>query len=294
MPMRLRLAFILGLAAGPGVAETAVDCAGMPDLLRDLSGLSVTAPPAAMAGDWCVMDGARLSAEGAPGITVAQLRARATADGPDILSLAVEARGLRLAATPQDRGMPDWLRDLLRLQSADLRLTLRREVEADRLLLDLARLELSGGTTLDLSGALAEAEIAPRSLLSGRLLQLRVEWRSDGRTLRPALAAWGALLKPGSAEGDAVDAARGALLALAAALPSGAVGEVARKELEAAIRALPQGRGRLTAELVSDLGIGAADLGLLALSRDPAGPDALARFLAGSRLDIDWQPGIVP
>ncbi|NHB76694.1 hypothetical protein [Rhodobacter calidifons] len=294
MAMRLRLALILALAAGPGAAETAVDCARMPDLLRDLSGLAVTAPPAASAEDWCVLDGARLGPDGGPRITAAQLRARATADGPEILSLALEARGLRLAPDPRDPGMPDWLRDLLRLQSGDLRLMLRREVEADRLLLDLARLDLSGGTMLELSGALAGAGIAPRTLPSGRLRQVRLVWRSDGSTLRPVLAAWGARLKPGLAEGAAVEAARAALLALAAAVPAGALGEVARKELESAIRALPQGRGRLTVDLASEGGIGAADLGLLALLRDPSGSDALAQFLAGSRLDIDWQPGILP
>lgn len=292
--MRLRLSLVLALAAGPGAAETPVPCAGMPEVLRDLSGLTVSAPPAAMKGGWCVLDGARLTGAGVPTVAAGKLRARAGAEGAEVLSLEVEGLGLRLAPGLQERDLPGWLRDLLRLQTADLRLALRRDAGGDRLVLEEARLDLSGGSALRVTGELAGAGLSARSLLSGKLRQLRLEWRSDGRTLRPALAAWGASLQPGAEAGEAVEAARAALMALVGALPEAVLGEPGRTALEATVRALPQGRGRLVAELVSDRGIGAADLGLLALSRDPAGPDALARLLVGSGLEIDWQPGIVP
>lgn len=292
--MRLRLALGLALAAGPGAAETPVPCAGMPEVLRDFSGLTISAPPAAMAGGWCVLDGARLMGAGVPTVAAGKLRVRAGAEGAEVLSLEVEGQGLRLAPGLQERDLPGWLRDLLRLQAADLQLALRRDPDADRLVLEEARLDLSGGSALRVTGELAGAGFSARSLLSGRLRLLRLEWRSDGRTLRPALAAWGATLQPGAEAGEAVEAARDALLTLVGALPEAALGEAGRTELEAAVRALPQGRGRLVADLVSDRGIGAAELGLLALSRDSAGPEALARLLAGSRLEVDWQPGIVP
>ncbi len=292
--MRLRLALVLALAAGPGAAETPVPCAGMPEALRDLSGLTVSAPPAAMAGGWCVLDGARLTGAGVPTVAAGRLRARAGAEGAEVLSLEVEGQGLRLAPGLQERDLPGWLRDLLRLQTADLRLALRRDPGEDRLMVDEARLELSGGSALRLSAEASGAGLSARDLPSGRLHRLRLDWRSDGRSLRPALAAWGAAVEPGAEGGAAVEVARGALMALVAALPEAALGEAGRTELEAAVRALPQGRGRLVAELVAERGIGAAELGLLALSRDPASPEALARLLAGSRLEIDWQPGIVP
>lgn len=292
--MRLRLALVLTLAAGPGAGETPVPCAGMPEALRNLSGLTVSAPPAAMAGGWCVLDGGRLTGAGVPTVAAGKLRARAGAEGAEVVSLEVEGQGLRLAPGLRERDLPGWLRDLLRLQTADLRVALRRDAGEDRLLVEEVRLDLSGGSALRVTGELEGAGLSAPSLLSGKLRQLRLEWRSDGRTLRPALAAWGAALQPGAEAGEALEAARAALVALVAALPEAALAEAGRTELEAAVRALPQGRGRLVADLVSDRGIGAAELGLLALSRDPAGPDALARFLGGSRLEIDWQPGIVP
>lgn len=294
MQMRLRLALVLGLAAGPGAGETPVPCAGIPAALRDLSGLTVSAPPAAMAGGWCVLDGARLTGAGVPTVAAGKLRARAGAEGAEVVSLEVGGQGLRLAPGLQEREVPEWLRDLLRLQSADLRLALRRDSGVDRLLIDEARLDLSGGSALRLSAEASGAGLTARDLPFGRLHRLRLDWRSDGRSLRPALTALGAAVQP-EAEGDAaVEAARGALLALVAALPEAALAEAGRTELEAAVRALPQGRGRLVAELVAERGIGAAELGLLALSRDPGGPEALARLLAGSQLEIDWQPGLVP
>lgn len=288
------VALALLLIPGPVAAATPADCDTLVSGVRALTGLDLEAPPAPMDGDWCVLDGTRVAASGAVRIMVARLRLRGSAEAGALQSLEVESEGVRMAPGLRDREMPDWLRDLSRLQTADLRLDLHRDAAADLLRLHEFRLDLSGGSALVLEAEVAGAELESGAVFAGRLTRLRAEWKSDGRTMRPVLAAWGERLEPGAAGTRAADAAREALSALAGALPEAAVPEAAREGLRAAIRALPQGRGRLVVDLVSDRGIGAADLGMLALARDPAGPEALARFLAGSRLDIDWQPGIVP
>jgi hypothetical protein len=146
---------------------------------------------------------------------------------------------------------------------------------------------------LAIEADLAGGGLSAASVLTASVTGLRLRWRNDGRVLRPAMEAAGARLEAGSSGPAAVDAARTALLDLAGALPlQSLVGETA-DALEDLVRDLPQGRGQLTVELTSD-GIGAAQLGLLALSDSPAGPDALARFLAGTAVSIDWQPGIAP
>ncbi|MFN3578295.1 MAG: hypothetical protein ACK4TJ_15105, partial [Tabrizicola sp.] len=128
MRMRLRLALVLALAAGPAAAETPVPCARLPDVLREVSGLTVSAPPAAMQGGWCVLDRARLTGAAVPTVSAGKLRARAGTEGAEVVSLEVEGQGLRLAAGLQERDLPGWLRELLRLQTADLRLALRRDL----------------------------------------------------------------------------------------------------------------------------------------------------------------------
>lgn len=278
----------------PVAAATPADCDALVIGVRTLTGIGLDAPPAPMAGDWCVLDGARVSAASGVRITADRLRLRGRADAGTLMSLEVESRGVRVLPGLGEREMPDWLRDMSRLQTADLRLDLRRDEAADVLRLVDFRLALSGGGALALEAEVAGAGLEPGTVLAGRLTRLRADWISDGRTLRPALAAWGARLEPGADGARAVDAAREALVALAGELPRAAVPEAAQEDLRAALRALPQGRGRLVVDLVSDRGIGAADLGVLALARDPAGSEALARFLADSRLEIDWQPGIAP
>jgi hypothetical protein len=57
---------------------------------------------------------------------------------------------------------------------------------------------------------------------------------------------------------------------------------------------MPQGRGRLRVEFRATEGIGAAQIGIAALSDDPLGPVALARLFQGARVTVDWQPGIAP
>ena len=77
-------------------------------------------------------------------------------------------------------------------------------------------------------------------------------------------------------------------------LPGTSLPDDAAEALAGFVTALPQGRGRLVLDLGSEAGIGAAELGLLALAKDPSGAEALARFLAGARISAQWVPGLSP
>jgi hypothetical protein len=294
MPMRLEVGLILALAlAQPVVAEPA-GCPTLTAALEGATGLALTAPPAPDVAGWCVLDGVRSSGDGDVRVSAETLRLRGEAAGDALVALEVEGSGLRIAPALNNRDMPDWQRDLLRLQSAELRLALRRDEAGDRLLVERARLALSGGGELVVTGEIAGADLAVVSLLAGRLTRLQVRWKNDGRTLRPVMEALGAEVQPGTGGTEAVLAARRALLGLVAALPVGSVDEDGRDALTAFIEALPQGRGTLDLDLASETGIGAAQLGLLLLSDDPAGPKALQRALGAARLNIGWTPGIAP
>jgi hypothetical protein len=283
----------LALLAGPVGAETA-DCAALVTMVEGAAGLDLTAPPAGMQDGWCVMDGARSSGEGSVRVTVERLRLRGEAAGDALLALEIVADGLRVAPSLSDREMPGWLRDFLRLQTAQVDLALRRDEGSDRLLLERGRLGLSGGSELVLTGEVAGAGLSAASLLSGRVTRLAVEWKNDGRTLRPLMEAMGAQLEAGATGTKAALAARAALSGLVGAVPESSLPEDSADALSAFIAALPQGRGRLTLILESGAGIGMAQLGLLALSDDPLGPQALARLFADVAVGADWAPGIAP
>ena len=274
-------------------AQSAVPCAELVGFLESATGLSVQANPAAAEGQWRVLDGARLAGEGAPRITVQKLRMTGAGVG-ELQAREILADGLRVAPALNDRDMPDWLRDLMRLQTADLHLSLRRDEVADTLVLDVGQVALSGGMELTLAAEMAGARLSGPSLLAGRLLALQVDWKNDGRSLRPVMEAFGAKLEPGAKGSRAVDAARAATLALVEALPPDNVPELSAKALGEFVSALPQGRGRLVVNLSSEHGIGAAQLGVLALSDDPGGMQALGRFLYGTRVEATWTAGLTP
>lgn len=286
MRLRLGLALVVGLA-GRILAEPA-SCDRLGQEIRGLAGL--TAPPSGMEDGWCVLDGARTGGEGLR-IAVERLRVRGEVVQDRLTRFSLVAKGLRARPALDDRDMPDWLRDAMRLQSAEVHLILARDEAADRLRLEFGQVKLSGGAEAVVLAEVAGAEIAPDALLRGRLTRLHVQWTNDGRTLRPVMEAGGARLQPGATGDAAVLATRSLLQALVAAMPEASLQAADAKALEAFIRAMPQGRGRLVVNVRSDEGISAVELGLLALARDPTGPEALARLFAGTAVSAKWKPG---
>lgn len=284
-----------GLAL-PAAAETVpMDCARLVGMLEAATGYSIAAPPAGDGGGACVLDGARLKGEaGKPDILVQRLRlGGAAADGVPVL-LTIDLGGLKVTPALGARDVDERLRSLMRLQTLDLRLVGSRNAAEDRLELRDGWLALSGGSEATFSADIKGAELSLASVLTGALTFLAVEWKNDGRLLRPAMEAAGEGLIDSANAGSAVDATRSFLRQIADNLPDALFQGEARAEVEQLIAALPQGRGRLTLGFASEAGIGAAQIGIAALSDDPVGPDALARLLAGSALSVDWQPGISP
>ncbi len=296
--MRVRLGALLVLLASPvvgsPVAAATADCVALVGAVERLTGLTISAPPAGPEGGTCVLDGARLTGEGAPRITLQTLRIGGTVSEGRVQSLDIDGAGLRVAPALIDRDMAGWLRDLLRLQTAEVRLSLRRDDARDLLLLDNGALVLSGGGELRLSGELAGADLSSSSLVAGRVTKLYLEWKNEGRSLRPIMEAAGGALAEGATGSDAVEAARAALLDIAEALPPGSFSGGSLDEVKQLFRDLPLGRGRLVVRMASPDGIGAVQLAFLALADDPSGPKALGQFLAGTSLSVDWQPGLQP
>jgi hypothetical protein len=291
MRSRLALALVLGLVT-PGLADDAPECSALAEAMRDVSGYELVAPPAAPDDVWCVFDGARLTAPQGPELTAKRLRLFGRLADGSLEVLTVEAGGLQLLSKAGAAELPDWLRSATRLQTADLSLSLYRNAAEDVLEVRSAILTLSGGSRIGIDARVRGAELSAASILTGSLTELRLRWRNDGRILRPAMEAAGLALGEAAQGAAPVDAARALLLQIVANLPRENLFGDAGKEAVQFLRALPQGRGRLLLTLTSE-GIGAAELGLLALADDPTGPEALARLMAGSVLVVDWEPGLV-
>lgn len=289
--MRLRLAVLLALLAGPLVAEPA-PCPEVRAALEAATGCRMTAPAAGPDGDWCVFDGAVLQAKGAPDVLVQRLRLRGQVVDGLLTEVALEAAGVRVKPGFGARDMNPTLRETLRLQTADLAFVASAGPEG--LALRDLRLSLSGGTELELEADIAGAGLSVAALVPGRLTRLDLDWRNDGKLLRPGMQAWGEGLADGATGDAGVDAARLALRHLAQNLPPALFTGDGQVRLEAMLDALPQGRGRLRLAFRSTEGIGAAQVGIAALSDDPLGPEALARLFGGAQVTVDWTPGIAP
>jgi hypothetical protein len=286
----LVLALALALALSPlaAAAQEGPDCAALLAGLQGLPGYAVEVPAAAPEDGACVLDGARLTTQ-RPGWPEAKAERVRIAGGAGWISL--EVRGLRLSPRLGERDMDDRLRQLIRLQTVDLTAQLAEtEGGLEVTAFDLA---LSGGTRLTLTARVQGAGLALDTVPGGALTDLALEWRSDGRLLRPVMDLAGEGLA-GESGASAVDAARDALAAVVKALPGAALSDGAREALAAMVADLPQGRGRLDLRLTAPDGIGAAKLGLLALSDAPLGPEALERLLSGATISADWQPGLQP
>lgn len=288
----LALAFGLGLAAsGRVLAQDAPDCAGLVASLTAIDGYEAMIPPSGPDQGWCVLDGATLRSRlpGWPNLSAERLRVR-----PSATEVEVELTGLRITPRLGDRDVDDRVRAILRLQSLDLRLRAVHDPASGVLTLTEAMVELSGGTRLRLEAEIrGAAGLSWTALGQGAVTRAAVDWRNDGRLLRPVMELAGEDLT-GAQDGAAVDAAREALAGLVAALPAAALDKAARKALDALVAALPQGRGRLTLGMTSPDGIGAARIAVAALTGDPLGEKALAAVLEGATITADWQPGLAP
>lgn len=295
MHPRYGITLALGLSS-PVAANTAVDCDVLHRVLEDLSGYSISAPPATAEDIWCVLGQARLTAAGRPDLTLDRLRVMGRgelAEGPPIF-VSVELTGLRLSSKAAERQVPEWLQSAMRLQSADIAFLLYTAQAEDLLNIRAVSVKLSGGMVLELDVQIRSAGMSATSILTGELTELLLRLRNDGRTLRPAMEAAGAALDGGALGARAIDSARAALNRIADALPEDNLFAASREEIMSAIRGLPQERGEFVLRLSSTGGIGAADIGLLALAEDPVSPEALARFLRGTVLNATWQPGLAP
>jgi|GEM_PF-6259515 len=292
----LVLAAMLLLGPAALAEPLPADCARLTAALQSFGGYRMTAAPQAAAGGWCVLDGADFAAAAGdlPDLSVDRLRLRGGVEGAALVRLEVDVAGLRLRPRAEARATDDRLRAVLGLQSADLRLTAVADPAANAVAVRELRLVLSGGTELDLAAAIAGAGLDLASLAGGRLTALQLTWRQDGRLLRPVMERVGAAIAPAATGSLAVDAARGALRGVIAALPEAAFAAADRRALERWAAAVPQGRGQLALSLAMPEGIGAAQLVMLAMADDPAGPAALAALFAGATARVAWHPGLRP
>lgn len=284
---RAAAGLVLAVLAGPALGQSA-PCPALVGSLEALTGVEVTAALAPSGDGWCVLEGAGLRLGEGLGLATGQLRLRGDAAGAVLTRVEVVAKGLRLQSD-LGRAPEPVLRETLRLQTADLALTLTADQEG--LAVRDGTLTLSGGTKLAFAADIAGAALSREALLAGRVTRVTLDWRNDGRLVRPIMQSWGASLVAGASGAAAVDAARLALQRIAGNLPEALFQDDGRDRLADLLDALPQGRGRLRLELLSAEGLGAARLAIAALSDDPLGPEALARLFSGAGVTVDWQPG---
>lgn len=292
------MALVLGLVIpGGAVAELLpADCARLGAGMQALRGWSVTLPPAGSAEGWCVFDGAvlRAKAPDLPDLGVDRLRLRGSVEAADLVALDIDLAGLRLRQSLAASGKHDPIRAMFRLQSADLALSVRLDPGTGTLQVRDLLLRFSGGTEIGLSADIVGATLDMGSLASGRLTALTLDWRLDGRLLRPVMEAVGTGLVANATGSVAVDATRAALRRLLGALPQAMLPDAPRRALDLAVTALPVGRGRLTLSLVVPDGIGAARLIVAGVADDPLAPETLAVLFQGARLAVTWEPGLPP
>lgn len=286
------------LAASGSNAQTAPDCAGLTQALAGAlgatDGYTLTVPPAGPTDGWCVLDGATLRSTGPGRPNLSAERFRLRRDGADGQPrIEIDATGLRVLPVVGDASVDERLRALFRLQTADLSLDATQNETDDRLEVQSLVLRLSGGTELKLSADIRGADLAPASLIGGSVTRLDLQWRSDGRVAGPVMEMAGEAMV-GVGGGASVDAARGALSTVVAALPEAALSDDSRAALVDLVADLPQGRGKLRLSLSSQDGIGAARIAVAALSGDPFGPEALAALFKDARINAVWEPGLAP
>lgn len=292
----LTAAFFLGLSFQAAAETVPADCLALAAAVQSIGGYRMTAPPAGPEAGWCVLDGAVFQAKKAdlPQISADQMRLRGTASEMGLSLIEVSISGLRIRSRIGDRTEGDGLREVLRLQTADLGFQLTLNPAGDTLMVRNVVLRLSGGTELALAADIRGAGLSVASLSGGSLTALELDWRNDGRLLGPVMEQAGMRLDPGLTGDASTGAARSAFAEVVAALPDTIFEEASRAALSRMISALPRGRGRLALSLTTGSGIGASRIILTAFSEDPLGPEAMARLLDGVRIRAVWQAGLGP
>lgn len=281
---------------GAALAEPApAGCAVLAAGLKGIGGWTVTFPLAGSDDGWCIFDGAAFNAvSDLPDLKADRLRLRGAVDGDDLVALDINIEGLRLRQSLNATVADDPIREVFRLQSADLALSVKVDPGQKILRIRDLVLVLSGGTEIAVSADIAGAGLSPESLASGRLTALTVDWRLDGRFLRPVMERIGAKHDPEATGSLAVDATRSALRRVTDALPDAILSDDSRSALDRAVTALPVGRGRLQIALAVPDGIGAARLLVAGVADNPLAPETLALLFEGAMLDVTWEPGLAP
>lgn len=272
------------------VPQARAECGPAAAALSAVEGYAVSVPPAGDDGGWCVLDGAdfRSQRPGWPDLTVERLRLRQSATELDL-----DLQGLRASPRASDGEVDERVRSMVRLQSADLRLRAVHDPAENLLSISGLRFALSGGTTLELDAEIRGAGLSLASLALGEVTRATLVWRADGRLLRPVMDLAGEGLA-GTGGTAAIEASRSVLAELVLALPAGTLDDASRQALEAAVRAMPQGRGKLTLTVVSPDGIGAGRLAPALLSDKATTAEAAQALFAGATITASWQPGLAP
>lgn len=286
--MRTCTALVLALTITPALAQTTPDFAPVVAAISSVAGHEVTIPPARPNSDCRMLDGTRFrrTAGGRPDPAMDILRLRQTETDVEL-----DFQGLRAAPHPSDHDMDDRLRSMLRLPTADLGFQASHDQASGSLTIPRLRLTHCGGTVVELSADLHDADLSAPGLAAGRVTRATLVWRSDGKLIRTLMDMTGEGLA-GTPGGRAADASRAALAEIVDLLPPARVDDSARKALAAAVRSLPQGRGKLEPTLVSEDGIGAARPGRAALSVDPLSPEALETPFDGVTVTAACTPAL--
>lgn len=291
--MRIRMTglaiLVVALGLAPAHAEPA-DCAALEALVESATGTAITAPPAGQDGDWCVLDHARLQASGTdqPDLKAETLRLMGVTEDGSLTRFALQVTGLRLGTGLGDNAGDAGLRQMLRLQSAELSLQLALTAGDDPQVAVNLDLAFSGGTALRLDLGLAATGLSPLELLAARVRTLHLVWSPDPRLLRQMMERAGSDATPAP---EALGLVRDGVATGIAALPDSLLSGDARKALVDFAAALPEARGLLDLRFTSPEGIGLLDLALAGRSDPPFGPEALDHLFQGSTVTAGWSPG---
>ena len=291
------LALLLAKTVSSAWAEPLpADCSMLSALVQDFTGYEVAARPAIAMDGWCVLEGARLAAlsDAQPDLQAETLRLRGQIVDGAPTWIEVQLTGLRLVQGLGAKQLDERLKAIFRLQSADFRLGMGLNTEAERLEIRDLFLSLSGGTVIRIDADLAGAGMTPLGLAVGRLTMLEIEWKNDGRLLRGGMEAVGSGPDETRTADEAVRAAREEPQLLIGALPATFLEDESRRALSGMAASLPEARGVLQLSFASEQGIGAADLLLAGMADEPLGEASLGKLFASSRLEADWSPGIQP
>jgi hypothetical protein len=299
---------VMSSMAGNAAAEdmTPASCAalwsGVPALV---GGYELNQSVMVEQAGWCFVQGVALLGQkvNQPNISMATLRVRgdglAQTVAPDggFRELEVDATGLRVAPKISDRGISDKLRTYLRVQVADVSFVIRWNAQTGAVQLRQFQLALADGTKVtlgaDIEGAqLGSLQAAQLSLLVARLTAMDLAMVTKGQGMRPLVEAVAQEMVPkDTVPGRAIEAARRVVLSGVDVLPDAAFDGPSKSALRDWVEALPQPAGKLVIALRAEVGIGAVQVALAAMTDNPTSAAALEAVFSGATVRVDWQPG---